>query len=121
MKEKLHVILEEIRSLGFEAQYQTTRTEHVENIAADSSLGKGRRFYSDDFADLCEREFDRVLRQVRSIPELEGIANRRRWLHFDCKRWKPWQIAAIKNRKLELEHGDNQRKDRQKRDRPGHR
>jgi len=59
--------------------------------------------HSKDYADLSMIEFKEVLDAVASIEELQGLANRRRYLQADLKKYNSWQINMIKRRKQELE------------------
>ena len=107
--EKLNDILSKIRALGFEARFIPANSEQARGITVNPALGS-------DFAELSERDFERVLKKCSTIQELEGIANRRRTLGVNLKRWNAWQIAAIKSRKLELERRQaNSPKDRRTR------
>lgn len=58
---------------------------------------------ADDWADLSELEFQRAL-QTLTLPELEGLANRRRHLQApELRSWSEVQRNAILSRKYELE------------------
>ena len=57
-----------------------------------------------DWADLGERDFDKALQTITSINELNGLANRRRVLRHDFKKWNEAQIGLIPNRKFILEN-----------------
>ena len=58
---------------------------------------------ADDWADLSELEFQRAL-QTLTLPELEGMANRRRHLQApELRSWSEVQRNAILARKYELE------------------
>tara|TARA_B100001057_G_scaffold491822_1_gene582900 strand:+ start:635 stop:835 length:201 start_codon:yes stop_codon:yes gene_type:complete len=57
-----------------------------------------------DWSDLDENEFYRALQTVRSIAELEGVANRRRVLRNpNLTTWSEAQKQIILQRKYELE------------------
>ena len=57
-----------------------------------------------DWSDLDENEFCQALQTVRSIAELEGVANRRRVLHNpNLSMWSEAQKQIILQRKYELE------------------
>lgn len=57
-----------------------------------------------DYSDLKEKEFLKVLDEITTLDELEGIANRKKHLkEHQLKSWNDWQREAIINRKLELE------------------
>ena len=57
-----------------------------------------------DWSDLDENEFYRALQTVRSIAELEGVANRRRVLRNpNLSTWSEAQKQIILQRKYELE------------------
>ena len=60
-----------------------------------------------DWSDLDENEFCKALQTVRSIAELEGVANRRRVLRNpNLSTWSEAQKQIILQRKYELErHG----------------
>lgn len=56
-----------------------------------------------DYSTLSERDFNRALADV-DLPQLEGIANRRRVLQStELTKWNDWQRSAILRRKYELE------------------
>ena len=57
-----------------------------------------------DWADLGERDFEKALQTITSIDELNGLANRRRVLRHDFKKWNEAQIGLILNRKFILEN-----------------
>ena len=57
-----------------------------------------------DWADLSERDFEKALQTITSINELNGLANRRRVLRHDFKKWNEAQIGLILNRKFILEN-----------------
>ena len=57
-----------------------------------------------DWSDLDENEFYQALQTVRSIAELEGVANRRRVLRNpNLTTWSEAQKQIILQRKYELE------------------
>jgi len=57
-----------------------------------------------DWSDLDENEFYQALQTVRSIAELEGVANRRRVLRNpNLSTWSEAQKQIILQRKYELE------------------
>ena len=57
-----------------------------------------------DWSDLDENEFCQALQTVRSIAELEGVANRRRVLRNpNLTTWSDTQKQIILQRKYELE------------------
>ena len=59
--------------------------------------------HTGDWADLSELEFQRAL-QTLTLPELSGLANRRRHLQApELKVWSEAQRNAILARKYELE------------------
>ena len=59
-----------------------------------------------DYADMGEREFDRMLAEIHTLEELEAVANRRKHLQAPhLKRWSQWQRDAILRRQWELKHG----------------
>ena len=57
-----------------------------------------------DWADLGERDFELALQTITSVEELSGVANRRRVLRHDFKKWNEAQIGLILNRKFILEN-----------------
>ena len=57
-----------------------------------------------DWADLGERDFEKALQTITSVDELNGLANRRRVLRHDFKKWNEAQIGLILNRKFILEN-----------------
>ena len=57
-----------------------------------------------DWADLGERDFELALQTITSVEELSGVANRRRVLNHDFKKWNEAQIGLILNRKFILEN-----------------
>ena len=59
-----------------------------------------------DYADLGEKEFNRVMNEITSLEELEAVANRRKHLRAPhLKKWSQWQRDAILRRQWELTHG----------------
>tara|TARA_R100001460_G_scaffold8778_4_gene21548 strand:+ start:161 stop:388 length:228 start_codon:yes stop_codon:yes gene_type:complete len=59
-----------------------------------------------DYSTLNEKDFIRVLKDFKTISELEGMANRRKWLNKrDLPLWNKWQAQAILTRKWEIENG----------------
>jgi hypothetical protein len=59
-----------------------------------------------DYADLGEKDFNRVMNEITSLVELEAVANRRKHLRAPhLKRWSQWQRDAILRRQWELKHG----------------
>lgn len=61
---------------------------------------------SQDYADLNEKDFIRMLREVTDLAELEGIANRRKILNApQLKKYSRWQRDLIMQKKWELENG----------------
>ena len=59
-----------------------------------------------DYADMGEREFNRVMDEITSLEELEAVANRRKHLRAPhLKKWSQWQRDAILRRQWELRHG----------------
>ena len=60
---------------------------------------------SQDYADLNERDFVRMLNEL-DLGELEGVANRRKILNApQLKKYSRWQRDLIMQKKWELEHG----------------
>ena len=57
-----------------------------------------------DWANLGERDFEKALQSISSIDELNGLANRRRVLRHNFKKWNEAQIGLILNRKFILEN-----------------
>jgi len=61
---------------------------------------------SQDYADLNEKDFIRMLNEVSDLAELEGVANRRKILNApQLKKYSRWQRDLIMQKKWELEHG----------------
>ena len=61
---------------------------------------------SQDYADLNEKDFIRMLNEVTDLAELEGVANRRKILNApQLKKYSRWQRDLIMQKKWELEHG----------------
>jgi Skp family chaperone for outer membrane proteins len=59
-----------------------------------------------DYADLREKDFNRVMDEITSLEELEAVANRRKHLRAPhLKKWSQWQRDAILRRQWELRHG----------------
>ena len=59
-----------------------------------------------DYADMGEKDFNRVLNEITSLEELEAVANRRKHLRAPhLKKWNQWQRDAILRRQWELKHG----------------
>ena len=86
-------IIERLRSLGFEAQ------------AVESDQSRPR--YpgpSEDYADLSEKEFRKVIDAIDDLEVLEGLANRRKWLRATkIKKWSDIQRKIIIERKFVIE------------------
>jgi len=58
-----------------------------------------------DWSELEEKEFGFVLATIETREELEGVANRRKFLNApQLPTWSQVQIQMIKRRKWELEH-----------------
>ena len=58
---------------------------------------------SQDFADLSAEQLRGALRSISSLEELEGLANRKRYLSADHLRgWSAEQVKIIMERKVEL-------------------
>jgi len=93
-------LLDRLRALGFEATYKPGPVRRP--TATVPAV---------DFSELSEKEFERVLNKIQDIRQLEGLANRRRWLRApELKRWNEAQLYMIKKRKLELEAGNKKGK-----------
>ncbi len=59
-----------------------------------------------DYTKLKEKDFVRALKDIQTIQELEGLANRRKHLNAaQLPGWSDWQREAIINRKWEIENG----------------
>ena len=72
---------------------------------------RGIRLYASvapgvDWADLGEREFEAALQTITSVDELCGLANRRRVLQQDFKKWNAAQRGLILSRKFILENAN---------------
>ena len=76
------------------------------NLAASVALRKKQKRKlspSQDFADLSAEELRGALRGIFSLPELEGLANRKRHLSANHLRgWSADQVKIIMERKVEL-------------------
>ena len=57
-----------------------------------------------DWADLSEKDFEVALQTITTVEELSGVANRRRVLNYDFKKWREVQKSLILSRKLILEN-----------------
>ena len=57
-----------------------------------------------DWADLSERDFELALQTITTVEELSGVANRRRVLNHDFKKWSEVQKSLILSRKFILEN-----------------
>lgn len=88
---QLENIVERLRALGYEADV-IPASDFTRNPVQD-------------YADLSEREFKKVLDKITTLSELQGMANRRRYLQVNLKKYSQWQIDLIKRRKWELENG----------------
>ena len=68
---------------------------------------EAKRWKAPDYSQLKERDFNRVLDEIRDLVELEAVANRRKHLGApQLTAWNEWQRAAILRRKYELQrHG----------------
>jgi len=61
---------------------------------------------SQDYADLNEKDFIRMLNEVTDLAELEGVANRRKILNApQLKKYSRWQRDLIMQKKWEFENG----------------
>jgi len=50
------------------------------------------------------RPLHKILQSIHTLEELEGLANRRKWLRSDLPRWTEAEIAQIKERKWQIEN-----------------
>lgn len=57
-----------------------------------------------DWADLREKDFEFALQTITTVEELSGVANRRRVLNHDFKKWSEVQKSLILSRKFILEN-----------------
>ena len=57
-----------------------------------------------DWADLSEKDFELALQTITTVEELSGVANRRRVLNHDFKKWSEVQKSLIRSRKFVLEN-----------------
>ena len=57
-----------------------------------------------DWADLSEKDFELALQTITTVEELNGVANRRRVLNHDFKKWSEVQRSLILSRKFVLEN-----------------
>jgi len=65
---------------------------------------KKKLWKAPDYSQLKERDFNRVLDEIRDLVELEAVANRRKHLGApQLTAWNEWQRAAILRRKYELQ------------------
>jgi len=65
---------------------------------------KKKLWKAPDYSQLKERDFNRVLDEIRDLVELEAVANRRKHLLApQLTAWNEWQRAAILRRKYELQ------------------
>lgn len=61
-----------------------------------------------DWSELGEKDFSAALARIFSVAELEGVANRKKWLrNRNLPNWKEWQRDLILRRKWELENEQN--------------
>ena len=71
-----------------------------------------------DWSELNEKVFSAALARIFSVDELEGVANRKKWLRNpDLPNWKDWQRELILRRKWELEQNEQNAKRTQRRKR----
>ena len=90
----------------------TTPVARVGDIATAERQTRtplGVRLYASDaptvdWADLSEKEFEKALLKIKSVEELNGVANRRRVLRHDFKKWSEVQTSLILHRKFILEN-----------------
>ena len=90
----------------------TTPVARVGDIATAERQTRtplGVRLYASDaptvdWADLSEKEFEKALLKIKSVEELNGVANRRRVLRHDFKKWNEVQTSLILHRKFILEN-----------------
>lgn len=60
-----------------------------------------------DWSELGEKDFSAALARIFSVAELEGVANRKKWLRNpNLPNWKEWQRDLILQRKWELEQNE---------------
>ena len=57
-----------------------------------------------DWADLSEKDFELALQTITTVEELNGVANRRRVLNHDFKKWSEVQKCLILSCKFILEN-----------------
>ena len=57
-----------------------------------------------NWADLSEKDLDHALLSITTVEELSGVANRRRVLNHDFKKWSEVQKSLILSRKFILEN-----------------
>ena len=57
-----------------------------------------------DWADLSEKDFELALQTITTVEELSGVANRRRVLNHDFKKWSEVQKSLTLSRKFILEN-----------------
>ena len=57
-----------------------------------------------DWADLGGKDFELALQTITTVEELSGVANRRRLLNHDFKKWSEVKKSLILSRKFILEN-----------------
>ena len=87
------------------------RLDYIATAERQTRTPIGVRLYASDapsvdWADLGEREFEAALQTITSVDELCGLANRRRVLQRDCKKWNAAQRGLILSRKFILENAN---------------
>ena len=87
------------------------RLDYIATAERQTRTPIGVRLYASDapsvdWADLGEREFEAALQTITSVDELRGLANRRRVLQRNCKKWNAAQRGLILSRKFILENAN---------------
>jgi len=75
----------------------------LRNVCPASTMSR----FEPDWSELGEKDFSAALARVFSVAELEGVANRKKWLRQpNLPNWKDWQREMILRRKWELEQNE---------------
>ncbi len=87
------------------------RLDYIATTERQTRTPIGVRLYASDapsvdWADLAERDFEAALQTIISVDELRGLANRRRVLQRNCKKWNAAQRGLILSRKFILENAN---------------
>lgn len=75
----------------------------LRNVCPASTMSR----FVPDWSELGEKDFSAALARISSVAELEGVANRRKYLRApDLPKWNDWQRNLILQRKWELEQNE---------------